>query len=861
MPKITYLDEPKIVYTDVPENETVESKYIMSPTAMPHHMESPVTYNPQYRSREFSFKENLKGGAAAPKERARYYTDLLVQKYGPEEGPKRIQLTDAGNILVKGQSGKWQHVGDGMGAEDIIGGIPAAMEVGLGTLGGALGLAGGAPLGPGSIAVGAAGETAGSAAGQFGGTLLTGAISRRINPEYAESPMDSMSKAQKESLDSAMWSMGSALGFEVFRTAKGFLRGFGPAIRPEDAVTLLKNHNEYLNAVKQVNAAADVQNLKLGVVPRLPHEHAKLALVLRQGEERARQERGYDALEAYLNPTPPNPMPMGVEGISRGPGQPVKPDAMRTAGEGPEMTTELMRQERIGGLDKSLAMLRSRLEKSSRELDSLPRTAETAPKIAEIVTTRMQEAKGTRDQIYKLYQELIGQADNTFTSKHQVPISDSVLALKKEIKELEKSGADIGGSSLFKGLKKGETVDLAALDYRIKLLNDRLYDHSRGMEIPFSKRTAETVLAELRNMRNAYVDQFPSIATVLSQAEEAHSLYKQTYRSGFIEKLVQETPNGDYVLTDPGMVAGILNSGDGQAIRQLAVLGKEHPGLQGELQRLAMAHYRSIVMPQGTDVVDKAAHDAYMADGGWYEKIAPFFSEKDKNLIKVQGGLAKSVLDTEKKLQSVQQEWAKLHKGKFKELNAKNPESFVKEIFAKGPKKMSPSAATYLLGQMERFVPERIPAYKAGIRQALVDRLRTSGGSMNSARLTSMLAENGPVLKAIFGPEYIKDLETASLILRHEATMAKQVPDTKGPALEEGAGVVRRVLYGPLSSTGYRFNIFAGLRGTHRANEIYEVMTDPEALNKWIKFYNRRSYQQIATMGAGLIAEDQVTDE
>lgn len=813
--------------------------------------------NPDARSKEFSSSELLKGGAASKGQEFRYYTDLLAQKYGSEEGAKRIQQTPEGRVLVKDQSNKWRLVGPGLGPEDLVGAIPETLEAVGGVGGGLLGLLGGTPTGPGAVATGIAGEAAGSAAGSFGGELLTGAIGRKINPEYSESPLDSMSRAQKEAMDSAMWSLGTSAGFEAFKTARGFLRGFGPAISPKDAMDLLKNHDEYFSAIKQVNSANDVANLQLGVVPRLPHENAKLALSVNSSEEKDRLARTYDSLEAYLNP-----QSQAVPGVTSAVGEPTAAGALRTAGEGPQMAVELTRQDLIDNPEKLLTMTRGKLQKASEQLANIPRTAETAPKVAEIVQGMMQTAKADRDRIYGAYEDMIGQAPGTFTSKHQVPISDKLISLKKELAELEKSGADVNSKALLKGIKKNGTVDLAALDYRIKLLNDRLYEHSRGLTIPFSKRTGDTVLAALREMRDDYVEKIPSVSTLLTSAQEAHQLYTQTYRQGFIEKLVQEDGKGGFVLTDPGMVAGILGSGDGQAIRQLAGIAKGHPGLGTELQRLALAHYKSVVMPNGSEIIDKAAHDAYMKDGGWYDKIAPFFDDKTKNLIRVQGGLAKAVLDNEQRLQAVQNEWAKLHKGKIKNLNVKNPETFVKEIFSSSGTSLNPASIGFLFKKMEQYVPERIPAFQAGVREALVNKIRMTSGKMSSPRLDTIIARHGANLKAVLGADYVKDLGTAATILRHEGRMASDVSDKlRMGGVEEGAGLARQMIYGPLSSTGYRMNIFAGLRGTTRANEVYEAMTDPEALKKWISFYNRRVRQRVSAGAVSLIAEDQVNDD
>lgn len=763
--------------------------------------------------------------------------------------------------------------------------VPAATELvgeGLGTVGGfALGnMVGGVGGGAGAVLGGAGG----AGGGRYLGERLVG------NTETAG----------KEAAEAAGWSAVGGTAFEVGRQVKNLFFGFRPPLRPSE-IKLLKDYvnPDYEQVAKETGTTPRMDQLRDWNVigpnkdPEQTQLTNKIGVALANpsaASEEARRVAGeYATLYAYLNPSPVNEV-----------------GYLHSMGVAFDAAIDQEYKRRVGAVEGELKAAQRQLQKASQGIpgqfeEELPIALQAEMRLTELAQTSANEV----DAAWDAYRTGIGQGDKTtLESATFVPIPDWFKRYSNDIarmttdkgltpnqraifSRLQNSlfntkgkrevteelnpmrGAGSGPRSVRHVSYKSPDIDIAALDSAIVEQGHRV-SSLRARPDPSTPLKRETELLEaLKQWREEASSLLPKdVNDAYTAAQVRYARHQEEFRKGLVGSLLTKDGEGKYLLKSPAQLVRLFESKDIAGISQLQKLADSDPALKSELRKLAFAHYRANVMPDGVINLDK--HKDYMGPisaGGYKEFTKGFFSEKDWAQIQKAGGYAATMHEKELGLKKVQEAWNLALGGKLRSLDDASPQKFVSMLFpTKGTGKvLEPQETKYLMHILKKHDPDSVPAYQQAVRQDLMDRIvDPKTGALDGARLQKILVgTSGLNIQEALGKDYTDRLKRVMSYIERMNDI-RILPGPLAKELEVISGTVQAA-QGPLSHGGMIRRIVKGWREHNTQRALYRALTDPDTLKSMERHYARVLFGAASANYAGafygLAQEDENTND
>jgi len=739
--------------------------------------------------------------------------------------------------------------------------IPAAAElVGdmAGSIGGALV---GAPAGPGAGALSVGGGTTGAGAGRLIGELAVG------------TPKEEAIQVAKES---ALWSAAGGGFFELARLGRGWFRGFSPALKPSEISMLKELRPEYEDVARRMGTDPRADQLRDWKVVGQDQDPEQVNLARKIGDSlihptnqdsEARRAAGdWEAVYRYLNPSP-------AEG----------PSYMADPGQAMQDAFRQEYQNKIGSAEGELVRQQKISEVVAGQIKGTPDTIPIGMQAAIALEEMATKGKAEVDGLYDNYRRLIGQKNkllpesDTFvgipdwikkyaSDIHRLANDDGLTEsqrrsfahiagslfntkpIKKTVTEANPDGWMLGApKTITKTTTKEREVDLAALDDAI-IQQGHLVSRMKSAYDPGTSLSRETDLLEALKQWRAQASTLLPQETQAAHnaAQEAYGAYSDKFKNGLVGSLLSYDRDGNIRLADPTKLITLFNNGNIGDVAQVAKLANLNPTLKSELRKLAFAHYRDKVMADGV-TIDLKKHTQYMrpfGEGGYRELTQGFFDPKDWKLIETAGGYAKAVVEKEKNLKKLTQEWNEAFGGRFSNVDDLSPQRLVTMAFTTegAHKAMDPQHIQYAMHLLKKYDEAAVPAYQDAVRQKVVDMVKDQQtGELNLSTLNKILNRSGGTgknLGVILGNDYVDKLRNVVGYLER-SNIRRILP---GPTSTAGASVfenLRKGILGPLSHESTIAGLAGGYRKAAIQRAVYEALTNPDALKSMEGFYKR----------------------
>lgn len=508
--------------------------------------------------------------------------------------------------------------------------------------------------------------------------------------------------------------------------------------------------------------------------------------------------------------------------------------------------------ERSGAMDPLVAQRAAAQDQAQQQLDAMPKAgpAQAGSAIRQGLAEKHEAAKLERRNAYAKYTDEAGYRSNG-TSKFEVPISSALRADQRNLaKAINRSilGTDAEGKKRAKLiLEKGQkTINLADLDSTLKALREDIRSSEKGeLGLPMDRLAAKRLETELSKMRDDFLEaNAPEAKAALDAAEHASFVEAQTFRRGLAKTLLMKE-GGEYKLTDARVISTILRNKDPQAAEAIADILKSNPKAMNEAQNYLFALYRrSVATDAGRALPVYKNHQRFMENYG--PILDKFFTPAQRDEIRQLGGLAKVINDNTKNLKLLETAWNKSFKGKVDNMSA---EALVDGVFTKSLKNEDIRGIVSIAG---RYSPDVLNSWKAGVADKMRERM-FKDGLIDGTYLNRLMNDHDTMGKVttIFGQSYVNNLRT----LKKAVDLSRRTPhDVKLPGKNTFWTDLARAVYAPpLSREGRAVSMFQNTRSRNLANQVYQALSDPAALEK-MATRTRRTMQTVAGLTIGTTA-------
>jgi hypothetical protein len=758
--------------------------------------------------------ESFKAGFASnPAEKDAFISTYIAGRYGEDAitrvGPESGQLE-----YFNPETQRWS-----LAETTAMEAVPHIPEMILST-GGAI--AGGA--------AGSAGGPVGTAAGAAGGAGIGHSIGSYMRMKVGEQfglneSANNLRTAGIEGAETAAFDLGASALYGAGRGIKAVIWG-KQVLKPEEARELLNAQRRADATIAEVNRQAPGLTGELfrpwtaSVAPETTGGRKLLSAAVKLSSDEdigpliAKDiERNESALAMYADNTM-LPARMGLEAPHQG-AQPLK-----AAVEG----------ERIGATSGLAAGKANAEDAAAASLGQMgpQNPAQAGQGLRTSIAEKYQAARKAKNDAYAMYQHEAGY-NGSGVSTHNVPVSREVLAqqkaLKAQIKRIPIKAIGQEKKALLLRLQEGKTINLADLDESIKWLRAVERRAKKGqLSIPMSEIEASRLHKSLSKMREDYLDgAAPEAREALERAEQAAFEEANTFKYGMTRNLLVKE-GGDYKLTDAKVITAILKNKDPAAAQEISEILGSDPNAKLAAQNYMFSLYRRMVTnnPERTSIVFKK-HKAFMDNYG--PVIDEFFEPSQRQRLRELGGFAETIAKNSENLKTINTLWNKSFKGKIDRMSA---EALVDRVFTKS---LSNDEVRNIASIAARYSPEVLNSWRAGVADKLRERL-FKDGLVNGTALGKLTGDLDTMLKlrTIFGPRYIKNLET----LKEAGDIIRRVPaDINLPNKNTFWTDVARAWYAPpLSREGRIVTMFQGTRGRSYANKIYRALSDPAELER-----------------------------
>lgn len=754
--------------------------------------------------------ESFKAGFAAnPVEKEAFITSAIASRYGEDvhtrTGP------DTGKFeFYNPESGRWE-----LAEPNAMEMLPGLLETVPSMAGSVAGGVAGSPAGPAGTAFGAAG---GAGLGQAAGHYAKSQIGKAFGLNQSIDNFDLLKQSAGSGIEVAAWDLGGSALYAGVRGIKAVIMG-KQYLKPEQAAELLAAQRRSDQLIAEVEKESGVKfqpfTGQIGAGTRAGDkvlgEGMNLVNDPTHAFEMSQQIKGNEnALAAYFDNTLLDKR-MNLDAPHEG----AVPLKQAVAAEGQAK-------------DSMTAGLANAQDQAAAKLQSIGRVDPTkaGAGVREQISAKYQVAKKAKNDAYAEYQASAGY-NGKGTSNIEIPLTDEILQsqkdLKKQIKRLPLKSSAQGKKALL--LKKGATMNLSDIDTMLKDLRYDLRKAKQGkLSLPFNELDAKKLEGQLTAMRNDYLAaNHPEAYEKLVSAEHAAYNESTLFKRGLAKSLLVKE-NGEYKLSDAKVLTAIMKRRDVSAAQEISEIMGADPNAKVQAQNYLMALYRKSVTKDAAGTVPVyAKHKKFMDEYG--PVMDAFFDESQRTKIRELGGLAETIATNQTNLKALNAIWNKSYKGEIDRLSA---EALVDRVFTKS---FSNEKIRDIASIAGRYSPEVLKSWRAGVADKLRERI-FKDGLIDGQGLTKIVddLDTKMKLRTIFGPGYIKNLET----LKKAVDLSRHLPESINlPNKATFFTDVARATYGaPLTREGRLVSMFQNTRSRALANKIWRALSDPDELAK-----------------------------
>lgn len=320
-------------------------------------------------------------------------------------------------------------------------------------------------------------------------------------------------------------------------------------------------------------------------------------------------------------------------------------------------------------------------------------------------------------------------------------------------------------------------------------------------------------------VRSAWVDANATTAKL-------HNLLDTKNMKYLLETRVKIGPDGtSYEM--PNMPAGLIRNrllapNDARFIIEAVEATGHDPRIKVALANELRKKHAEATLPGGR--WNQAAHNKFMAD---YEDHMRYLGiDPDINNVAQFG---RAFDEAKVGLEDLEKRLAQFY-GK----NVADPAKSVNVASEILSDRVSPKQAKNIMAELERYDPR----LANDVREKLLERLdldltRSNHMLMNHGKLTDILTNKRATLGAVFGAQYVKDLDTLNEVLGFMGERAFQ-KSTK-ELLQTHFVAITRSLFGPLSKKQRFLTSVQRVARHTRAGSVSNLLSDPSALRQFVR--------------------------
>lgn len=366
---------------------------------------------------------------------------------------------------------------------------------------------------------------------------------------------------------------------------------------------------------------------------------------------------------------------------------------------------------------------------------------------------------------------------------------------------------------------KENTVDLHQLQVHLSALRrrKRLARKNEVITDP-AGRDINRVIAELENARATYLKQTnPELLVAIENAEGLTRTRAGLFDDGIVGQLVRKE-NGQYQLRDKELIGRTVASGDREAVEHLVAALDNHPAGVPTLQKGFLAFYRREVVQGG--IPDGRLHKKFIEDHG--ETLDILFP--NNRTIRQLGELERQATRRIERFERFQSAVDKSFRGKIQDIA---PERIAEDVFTN----------KFSVKELRRLISLADAAgvktqYQKAIGNQIKRRFITTNSGIQLRGLETFVSKSKERLTAVYGPEYVRDMNKLLRGLADIRTSGSGIQTTKNPTLfgAFAEALTRVTVARPLSPGGVGLTRLFRFQNLALERAFSEVATNPQAL-------------------------------